>query len=78
MNISATDLTKIFDKVNLSLHETHETPNCQRTMSSCLTSVKCSSSWSHVFSVDSGVRHGAVLYCRRSCLVVHLSISTIV
>ena len=70
VNICAIDLTKAFDKVNHSVLYMklmkRLIPNAllevlENWMSSCLTCVKWSSSWSHFFSVDSGVRQGAVL-----------------
>ena len=70
VNICAIDLTKAFDKVNHSVLYMklmkRLIPNAllevlENWLSSCLTCVKWSSSWSHFFSVDSGVRQGAVL-----------------
>ena len=70
MNICAIDLTNAFDKVNHSVLYTKLMKRLihnallevlENWMSSCLTCVKWSSSWSYFFSVDSGVRQGAVL-----------------
>ena len=69
MNICAIDLSKAFDKMNHSVlymklmkrlipNELLEV--LENWMSSCLTCVKWNSSWSHFFSVGSGVRRGSL------------------